>query len=119
MSVRKKIEDESEARRCVVAAKREGLSLGEWARAHGVDGRSLHAWHMNLERGGGTPRRRPRKRKESSTARALVELVAAPSSIEMTGKGRYALEVGGVRLEFGDDASAATLRRVLEVLRSC
>jgi hypothetical protein len=36
-----------------------------------------------------------------------------------TCSGRYALVVGGARVEFGDDASAATLRRVLEALRSC
>jgi hypothetical protein len=31
----------------------------------------------------------------------------------------YTIEVAGVRLAFGDDCSASTLRRVLEVLRSC
>jgi hypothetical protein len=29
------------------------------------------------------------------------------------------LVVGDARLEFGDDASASTLRRVLEALRAC
>jgi hypothetical protein len=29
------------------------------------------------------------------------------------------LDIGGARLEFGDDVSVATLRRVLEALRSC
>ena len=33
--------------------------------------------------------------------------------------GRYAVVVGSARVEFGDDVSVATLRRVLEVLRSC
>jgi hypothetical protein len=71
---------------------------------------------MNLERGGGT---RIRRRKAKLTERSLVELVAAPPSIAAVGGGRYTLEVGGVRVEFGDDASVATLRRVLEALRSC
>jgi hypothetical protein len=33
--------------------------------------------------------------------------------------GRYVLEVAGARVEFGDDVSVATLRRVFEALRSC
>jgi hypothetical protein len=50
----------------------------------------------------------------------LVELVpAATSAMQETGAGRYVLEVGGARLEFGDNISVATLRRVLEALRSC
>jgi hypothetical protein len=28
----------------LLAAKRRGLSAGEWARAHDIDGRSLNAW---------------------------------------------------------------------------
>jgi len=43
-----------------------------------------------------------------------VELVPATSTAH--GAGRYALEVSGTRVEFGDDASVATLRRVLEAL---
>jgi hypothetical protein len=31
--------------------------------------------------------------------------------------GRYALVIGGARVEFGDDASVTTLRRLLEALR--
>ncbi|HEX5098301.1 MAG TPA: hypothetical protein VFV94_02330 [Polyangiaceae bacterium] len=49
-------------------------------------------------------------------ARELVELVPATRG---GGAGRYVLEVAGARVEFGDDASVATLRRVLEALRSC
>jgi hypothetical protein len=62
------------------------------------------------------PGRRP-------AANHLVELV--PMAIPETGPatratpGRYVLDVGGARLEFGDDFVEATLRRVLEVLRSC
>jgi hypothetical protein len=114
----RKIEDESEARRCLLAAKRRGLSAGEWARAHGIDGRSLHAWEMNLGRRGTTarPRSRPPKPTATPRARALVELVAARPGV---GTGRYVLELAGARVEFGDDVSVATLRRVVEVLRSC
>ncbi len=44
----RKIWGERDARACVKAAKTAGLGLGAWARAHGVDGRSLHAWAVNL-----------------------------------------------------------------------
>ncbi len=120
MSVGRKIEDEKDAARCLRAAKRRGLSAGDWARAHGIDGRSLHAWEMNLARRGTTwPTKR---RKASSRLRprraqhALVELVATPAPVVLQA-GRYALVVGGARVEFGDDASVATLRRLLEALR--
>jgi hypothetical protein len=119
VAVGRKIEGELEARRCLLTASREGLSAGEWARAHGIDGRSLHAWQMNLERRGTTARSRRRKSRTSTTTRALVELVPAAPNVTITGRGRYVLEVAGARVEFGDDASVATLRRVLEALRSC
>jgi hypothetical protein len=38
--MRRKIEDEREARRCLKAAKAARLTAGEWAREHGIDGRS-------------------------------------------------------------------------------
>lgn len=119
MAVGKKIEDESEALRCLAAARRSGLSAGEWARAHGVDGRSLHAWQVNLERRGTGAQSRRRGPRAVRASRALVELVPAAPSVAMVGGGRYVLEVGGARIAFGDDVSVATLRRVLEALRSC
>lgn len=121
MSVGRKIEGEREAVRCLRAAERQGVSAGDWARAHGVDGRSLHAWQMNLARRGTTwPKTRQRKAslKAAAAAHALVELVPAATS-PAHGAGRYAVVVGGARVEFGDDASVATLRRVLEALRPC
>jgi hypothetical protein len=119
VAVGRKIEDEAEARRCLLSAKRGGVSPGEWARAHGIDGRSLHAWQMNLERRGTTGPTRPRKRKAKVQPRTVVELVPAAPIAQRGHEGRYVLEVGGARVEFGDDASAVTLRRVLEALRSC
>jgi hypothetical protein len=119
VAVGRKIEDELEARRCLLAASRGRLSAGEWARAHGIDGRSLHAWQMNLERRGTMAPRRRRKARTAMATRALVELVPATPSVTITGRGRYVLEVAGARVEFDDDASVATLRRVLEALRSC
>lgn len=118
MSNRRKIEDERDAVGCLRAAERLALSPRDWARAHGVDGRSLHAWQMNLARRGTSSPGKRRKRTPSVAAHALVELVPAVTPVA-TGAGRYALVVGGARLEFGDDVSVTTLRRVLEALRSC
>jgi hypothetical protein len=116
---RRKIEDEAEARRCLLAAKRKGLSAGEWARAHDIDGRSLNAWRVNLGRRGASAQPRRRKSKPAATARALVELVPASPSVAVAGRGRYVLEIARARVEFGDDVSVETLHRVLEALRSC
>lgn len=46
--MRQKIDNQRDARRCLRAAERPGLTAGEWAREHGIDGRSLNAWRMNL-----------------------------------------------------------------------
>lgn len=119
MASGRKIEDERDARRCLLAAKRAGLSAGDWARTQGIDGRSLHAWQVNLGRRGATAPRRPREAKSAPTKPALVELVPTERTVQPTASCRYVLEVGGARVEFGDDVSVATLRRVLEVLRSC
>lgn len=100
----------------MLAAKRAGQSAGEWARVHGIDGRSLHAWKINFERGEAYAPRTSRAAKPRPVASALVELV--PRGPIGTTCARYVLEVGGARLEFGDDAAADTLRRVVEVLRS-
>jgi hypothetical protein len=114
MACGRKVHDEGEARRCLAAARRAGQAAGEWARAHGIDGRSLHAWSVNLA-GRSTAGRSRRAPPPSS--HALVELVPEESCGGPTA--RYVLVVDDARLEFGDDASASTLRRVLEALRAC
>ena len=120
MAVGRKIEDEREALRCLRAAERGGLSAGEWARAHGIDGRSLRAWKMNIDRRGVPVRPRKRRRQPGPARHALIELVPAVAlAAQGVGAARYVLEIGDARLEFGDDALVATLRRVLEALRPC
>ncbi len=102
---RRKIAGEAEARRALAAVGRSGKRLGEWARAHGIDGRSLHAWDMALARRG------------TKTGRTkLVELVPAAT---VAGRARYVIRIGEVSLEFGDEAHEETLRRVVGALRSC
>ena len=120
MAVGRKIEDEREAVWCLRAVERAGLSAGEWARAHGVDGRSLRAWRMNIERRGVRVRQRKGRPKLGPPRHAVIELVPAGTpGTQGMGAARYVLDVGGARLEFGDDISVVMLRRVLEALRSC
>ena len=98
----RKIEDERDARRCLEAAAAAGLSVGAWARAHGVDGRSLNAWRLNLAAAQPVPK--------------LVELVAAPQARQ---DARYVVRVGEVALEVGADFDEETLVRIVRALRAC
>lgn len=104
----RKIKDARDARACVKAARAAGLSLGAWARRHGVDGRSLHAWSVNLAR--------------SPSATAMV---AKPRLIELVptstppAPARYVVRVGDTAVEVGDDFHDETLARVVRVVRAC
>jgi hypothetical protein len=105
----RKIFNEQDARRCLAAAKSSRGGLAAWTRAHGVDGRSLNLWRVNLERRGA-----PRKR---TVGPKLIELVPAAPSILASAP--YVLRVGGVELEVGDNFDEQSLRRLIGVLKSC
>jgi hypothetical protein len=49
----RKIRTADDARACLAAAQASGLPRAAWARAHGIDARSLNAWRLNLARGAG------------------------------------------------------------------
>lgn len=104
---RRKVRDEVDARRALAAVERAGVRIGVWARANGIDGRSLRMWKLNLARRSAT---------RAGGIRgpvSLVELVpTAPTA-------RYLLRSGGLSFEFGDEAREETLRRVVAVLRAC
>jgi hypothetical protein len=104
----RKVVNESEARRCLAAARAARADLGQWASARGIDGRSLNAWRVNLER-----RRTPRR---SQRPAKLVELVPTASAVSSA---RYVLHVGGVELEVGDSFDGQSLRRLVSLLKSC
>ena len=104
----RKIQDEQDARRCLAAARSARDGLGAWARAHGIDGRSLHTWRVNLERRG-VPRRRV-------VAPKLVELVPTPRP---SATARYRLRLHGIELEVDDDFNEQSLRRLVGLLKSC
>jgi hypothetical protein len=91
----------------VKATRRE---LGAWAREHGVDGRSLNLWRVNLARRGVLRVR--------ATAPKLVELVVAPAAV-VDRRASFVLRVGDVELEVGDNFDETSLRRLVAVLKSC
>ena len=65
---KRKIIDESDARVCLAGVLGSGLSLREWSRENGIDGRSLHMWRLALER------------RAAPSARASGPLVRDPSA---------------------------------------
>lgn len=105
----RKVVDERDARRCLLAVSRSGETRREWARRHGVDGRSLRAWELNMSRSS-------KKGLARSAPAQLVELV--PTTIPVV-VSRYVVRAGPGSVEVGDDFHPATLRRIVEVLLSC
>ena len=99
----RKIRDAAEARSLLASAERSGLERSEWARQHGIDGRSLQAWRLNLAR-----QEQPKVR--------FVELVSATPVMVPA---RYVVHVGGLSVEVDDRFDEATLRRLLSVVASC
>ena len=114
----RKIVDEREARALLARLARSRAEPATWARMQGIDGRSLTAWRLIIERRRrkDPAARRPRRRAEHSLQ--LGELVPTELAASPT-LARYAIKIDGAVVEFGDDARTDTLRRVVEALRSC
>ena len=106
----RKVFNEQDARRCLAAMKSSRVDLGTWARAHGVDGRSLNLWRANLERRG-AGRARP-------AAPRLVEVVVARAA-DQRPRAPFVLRIGGVELEVRDSFDEGALRRLIGLLKSC
>lgn len=106
----RKVFNEQDARRCLAAVKSSRVDLGTWARAHGVDGRSLNLWRANLARRG-TVRVR-------AAAPRLVEVVVAPAQ-GADPRAPFLLRIGGVELEVGASFDEGALRRLVGLLKSC
>lgn len=101
----RKIIDEHDARRCLRRAAASGLLRAEWARAEGIDGRSLNMWRLNLDR---------HRSVEQPTLR-LVELVPAaePAAEVLT------VRIGLYEVEVPMDFNAGLLEKLLGVLARC
>jgi transposase-like protein len=104
----RKVFNEQDARRCLAAVKASRVDVGTWARAHGVDGRSLNLWRANLERRSAA-RARP-------AAPKLVEVVVAPAPAV---RAPFVLRIGAVELEVGASFDEVALRRLIGLLKSC
>jgi hypothetical protein len=104
----RKVFNEADALRCLTAVKASRVDLGTWARAHGVDGRSLNLWRANLARRG--------KARVRPAALRLVEVVAASQRSTST---PFVVRVGGVELVVSPCFDEAALRRLVGVLKSC
>ncbi len=108
--MRRKIEDERDARACLKAARAAGMSAGEWAREHGIDGRSLNCWRVNLSNGWATKR-------AASAKPHLVELVPTTAAHHI--EARYVVRLGEITLELDDDFQEESLVRIVRALRAC
>jgi hypothetical protein len=106
--MRRKIEDERDARACLKAARAAGVSAKEWARAHGVDARSLHMWQVNISRWCAKP--------TAAAELHLVELVPAEAPSKPA---RYVVRVAGAEIEVDGDFHEQTLVRLVRALRAC
>ena len=107
----RKIRDAADAHACLNAEKVvRGRKRVEWARDHGIDGRSLNAWRINLRRQG-----KPAARRTGSAR--LVELVAAPAiSSEPV---RFVVRCRAMAVEVDPHFDEAALLRLLRVVASC
>jgi hypothetical protein len=106
----RKVFNEFDAQRCLAAVRRSGAPLGNWARAHGIDGRSLNLWRANLARRG-------QRRARPATAQ-VIELVPVASRTA-TARPPFIVRVAGAELEVGADFEDESLRRLVRLLKSC
>lgn len=118
MAERRKIRDEEDARACIEAVEAAGGDVGAWARAHGVDGRSLNRWRFNLARRGHSTRGAGASRRVAAIS-APLQLVELVPTAPVRETARYVVRVGDVELELDDGFLDETLRRIVGVLRSC
>lgn len=105
----RKIRDEEDARACLEAASRAGVSRRDWARAHGIDGRSLHCWYLSL--------RGPKGRLKPAEVVQLVELV--PEAERGSHEPGFVVRSGGIEIEVGPEFDEGALLRLLRVVRAC
>lgn len=108
----RKIRDEEDARACLAAARRAGVSRKDWARAHDVDGRSLHCWYLSLRASSG--RLKPRK-----TSMPMVELVPDAEPEGEVCSSPFLVRIDGVEIEVGPDFEETDLVRLVRAIQSC
>ena len=105
----RKIRDARDARQCLEDAAGSGLGRAAWARAHGVDARSLNAWRLNLARSDGPSAAEP------SPTLCMLELVPTTPRSEVT----YRVRCGAFEVEVDADFDDHVLGRLLRVVGAC
>jgi hypothetical protein len=83
------------------------MARAQWARANGVEARSLNAWRINLARG--------RAAKPEGRTR-MVELVAPPSTGTVT---VYTVRCGDFAIDVPADFDDQALERLLSLVAAC
>jgi hypothetical protein len=115
---RRKVANQQEAEGLLAEFANAGGDLSSFCGARGLDGRSLHAWSLNLGRlsKGGTD-----VRVSGGAQVRLVEVVPATrqETVESRAAARYRVLLGDVAVEVDDHFREDTLARLLEVVRSC
>lgn len=106
--VRRKVRDSDDAAELLRALSRSGLSRTEFCRRHGIDGRSLHCWELNLGRGS------EHVVPKAPGLRLLEVTVARPGP-----SATYRVHVGDLSVEVDDHFADDTLARLVAVLASC
>ena len=106
----RRIFNEYDAQRCLAAIRRTGAPLGAWARAHGIDGRSLNLWRANLARRG--------QRRARPTPAQVIELVPVASRTAVA-RVPFVVRVAGAELEVGADFDDESLGRLVRLRKSC
>jgi hypothetical protein len=104
MRVARKVRDAEEAAALLDAAEASGMRRADWARRHGIDARSLHAWHLNL----GRPQ-------PATGPVRLVELVGPT----VASGAPLLVRCGPFSVEIGPDVDEEVLRCVLRGMASC
>jgi hypothetical protein len=99
--------DRHEAEALLASWNESGVSLPAFARASGIDGRSLNCWRLNLTRS--------RLHRAEQPLRLVELAVAAPAARDAV----YLVRVGEVEVEVGDDFREETLARLLRVVSRC
>src|SRR5438045_440919 len=95
----RKITNHEDATACLEAVAASGLSRVDWARANGVDARSLQAWRVVIER-----------KLKPPMPLQIVEVVPTDE------KPTYVVHVGRIAIEVGENFDDRVLRRILRVV---
>ncbi len=102
---RRKIRNAADAQECLAAAAASGQPPTDWARANGVDARSLNCWRL------GPPKRAPHEVQ-------LVELVPTPAATT-SAPSRYLVHMGEFSVEVDALFDPQILGKLLRVVAEC